>query len=153
MKVLFTQNIKNVALIGDVKEVSSGYARNFMFPNKFAKPATGGALKEVETLKKRRLAQEAATKKQAEEMVGMFEGLIIEITEDANEAGGLYGSITDERIAKELGDRKIKVKPEHVNIAEPIKKVGEHEIEIELHPEVKAKIKVVVKATEEKPLG
>lgn len=148
MKVLFTQNVKNVALVGDVKDVKPGYARNFLFPKNLAKPATEGALKEVELLKKKRLEQEAATKKQAEEMVGLFDGVVLDITEEASESGNLYAAINEERIVKELADKKLNIKPEQVNIAEPIKKVGEHEVEVELHSEVKTKIKINVSRPE-----
>ncbi|PJE50930.1 MAG: 50S ribosomal protein L9 [Candidatus Yanofskybacteria bacterium CG10_big_fil_rev_8_21_14_0_10_36_16] len=150
MKVLFTENIKNVARIGDIKNVADGYARNFLIPNKLAKPATGSALKEAETLKKRRLEHEAENKKQAEEMVGLLEGKVVEIEEDANEGGHLYGSVNVDIISEKLQEQKIKIKADHINLFEPIKEVGEYDIEVELHPEVKTKIKVIVKAVAEK---
>lgn len=151
MKVLFTQNVKNVALSGDVKDVSSGYARNFLLPRNLAVPATESATKKAEELKKKRLELDAVNKKQAEEMVGLLEGVVLELEEDVNEAGGLYGSVSAKDLAKKLKADKINIDEDHINLAEPIKAAGEYEIEVELHPEVKTKIKVIIKAAEKTP--
>jgi len=138
------QNIKGVAQIGDIKNVSDGYARNFLLPKNFAKPATAEAEKRAEILKKRRESENLTSKEGAIEVAKTLEGVVIELTEDANEEGHLYGSVNAKMIAKELAKNKIKIKEDSINLPEPIKTIGEHEVEIELHPEVKTKIKVKV---------
>ncbi len=144
MKVIFLQNIKGVAQIGNIKNVSDGYARNFLIPKNLAKPATAEAEKQAEILKKKGESDNLTSKESVVELAKTLEGLVLEITEDANEEGHLYGSVNAKKIAEELAKNKIKIKEDLINLLEPIKMVGEHEVEIELHPEVKTKIKIRV---------
>ena len=144
MKVIFLQNIKGVAQIGNIKNVSDGYARNFLIPKNLAKPATAEAEKQAEILKKKGESDNLTSKESVVELAKTLEGLVLEITEDANEEGHLYGSVNAKKIAEELAKNKIKIKEDLMNLLEPIKMVGEHEVEIELHPEVKTKIKIRV---------
>lgn len=144
MKVIFLQNIKGVAQIGDIKNVSDGYARNFLIPKNLAKPVTAETEKQAEILKKKRELENLTNKESAAELAKTLEGLVLELTEDANEEGHLYGSVNAKMIAEELAKNKIKIKEDLINLPEPIKTMGEHEVEIELHPEVKTKIKVKV---------
>ena len=150
LKVLFTQNIKNMAQMGDIKEVASGYARNFLFPRNLAEPATSRAKAQADLLKKRRLDQEVRSKEEAGELLKLLENVVIEIEIEASDSGSLYGSVDAKRIVDELGLKKIKVKPEQINLAEPIKKIGEYDVEIELHPEARINIKVSVKGKSSK---
>ena len=136
--------------MGDIKNVSDGYARNFLIPKNLAKPATAETEKQAEILKKKRESENLTSKEGAIELAKTLEGLVLEVTEDANEEGHLYGSINVKRIAEELAKNKIKIKEDLINLLEPIKTVGEHEVEIELHPEVKIKIKVVVSAANDR---
>jgi len=144
MRVIFLQNIKGVAQIGDIKNVSDGYARNFLFPKNLAKPATAEAEKQAEILKKKRELEDLSNKESAIEVAKILEGFVMELTEDANEEGHLYGSVNAKIISEALAKKKIKIKEDLINLPEPIKTIGEHEVEIELHPEVKTKIKINV---------
>jgi large subunit ribosomal protein L9 len=144
MRVIFLQNIKGVAQIGDIKSVSDGYARNFLLPKNLAKPATAEAEKQAEILKKKRESENLTSKEGAVELAKTLEGFAMELTEDANDEGHLYGSVNAKVIAEELAKNKIKIKEDSINLPEPIKTIGEHEVEIELHPEVKIKIKINV---------
>lgn len=98
MKVIFLQNIKGVAQIGDIKNVNDGYARNFLFPKNFAKPATTETIKQAETLKSKRDKEYAVTKEGALKIVEKLEGLTLEIKEDANDEGHLYGSVERKKL-------------------------------------------------------
>ena len=144
MRVIFLKNIKGVAQIGDIKNVSDGYARNLLFPQKIAKPAGNEAEKLAETLRNKRLADLHLAKEQGIALAKKMEGLTVEIKGDANEQGHLYGSITEKHIAKALKEKNFGISPEQINLPQHIKVAGEHEVEIELNPEVKAKIKVIV---------
>jgi large subunit ribosomal protein L9 len=144
VRVIFLQNIKGTARIGDVKNVADGYARNFLIPKNLARPATAEAEKQAEVLRKKRESENLADKDNAAELAKTIEGLVLEITEDVNEEGRLYGSINAKRIARELAKNKIKIKEGLINLPEPIKAIGEYEVEVELHPEVKTKIKVKI---------
>ena len=130
--------------MGDIKNVSDGYARNFLIPNGLAEPATAETEKQAETLKKKRESENLTNKESAAELAKTMEGFVLELTEDANEEGHLYGSVNTKIIAGELAKNKIKIKESSINLPEPIKMIGEHEVELELHPEVKVKIKINV---------
>ncbi len=144
MRVIFLQNIKGTAQMGDIKNVSDGYARNFLIPKNLAKPATAEAEKQAEILKKKRESENRTSKESAVELAKTLERFVLELAEDANEEGHLYGSVNAKIISEALAKKKIKIKEDLINLPEPIKTVGEHEVEIELHPEVKIKIKVKV---------
>jgi len=144
MRVIFLQNIKGVAQIGDIKNVSDGYARNFLLPKKLAQAATGDTVKLAESLRSKREKQYETDKEGALELAKKLEGLAVDIKEDANDEGHLYGSVNEKKIAHALKERGINLKEEYISLPQHLKTLGEHEVEIELHPEVKAKISVIV---------
>ena len=146
MRVVFLQNIKGVAQIGDIKDVSDGYACNFLFPRKLAQPATATTEKQAEVLRSKREKQYGTDKEAALELAQRLEGTAVELKEDANEEGHLYGSVTEKKIVHALKEKGINLKEEYLNMPQHLKAVGEHEVELELHPEVKTKLKVLVSA-------
>lgn len=141
--------LKNVAKLGkkyDVKNVSDGYALNFLIPNGMAEPAVGGAIKRLEDLK----LQEDENKKVQEDLLlknlHSLEGITLEMEEKANEQGHLFAGIHKEEIASELKNQdRLEILPEHINLEKPIKEVGEHEIEVKIQ-EKSVKFKLLVKA-------
>lgn len=147
MKVIFLQNIKGVARIGDIKEVAEGYARNFLLPKGFAKLALAGVEKLAETLKNKMVAESTLGKERGLELVQKLADLSLEIKEDTNDQGHLYGSVTAKMIVKELRKKNFEIPEDFINLDKHIKTVGEYEVEIEFHPEVKTKIKVLVSST------
>lgn len=140
MKVLFLHNIKGVAQIGDIKNVSDGYARNFLLPRKYARMATSGAEKQAETLKKQREIENAKSKEEALKLVKDMESKTVELIEDANDEGHLYGSVDAKKIAHALH-----VSVDQINLPHNLKTVGEHAVELQLHPEVSTSVKVIIK--------
>ena len=144
MKVIFLQSVKGVAQAGDIKNVSDGYARNALFPRKLARPATADAEKEAELLRQRHAAELTANKERGTELAKKMEGMTLELHGDANDQGHLYGAINEKHIAQALQKKQFGIAPEQVNLPNHIKTVGEHEVEIELHPEVKTKVKIIV---------
>ena len=144
MKVIFLKNIKGTAQIGDIKNMSDGYARNWLLPNGIAKAATFGSEKQSEILKQKRDHEDKISKERGLEIVKKLEGLELHIKGDANDQGHLYGSIDSKIINKELHNKNININEDSINLPQNIKTTGEHEVEIELHPEVKTRIKIIV---------
>lgn len=144
MRVIFLQSIKGVAQAGDIKNVADGYARNMLFPKKIAKSADVNAEKLAETLRNRRAVEYTNQKERGLELVKQLEGATLEIKEDANDQGHLYGSINEKSIVYALKEKNFEISPDQINLARHIKTTGEHEVEIEFHPEVKTKIKIIV---------
>ena len=144
MKVIFLQNIKGVAQIGDIKNVADGYARNFLLPKKMAQAADASSMKMAETLKAKREKQYETDKEGALELLKKLEGMTLEFHEGANDEGHLYGSVNEKKVVHALKKQGISIKEENVNLPQHLKTSGGHEVEIDLHPEVKTKIKVII---------
>jgi large subunit ribosomal protein L9 len=139
MKVIILEDIKGFAKKYDVKEVKSGYARNFLFPGNLAKTATESVLKELEKQKAEWNKKEEGIKEKLKEIVQKLESENIVFELKAGEKGEVFGSVTKDDILK-----KISIKDAEVKLAKPIKSLGEHEVEIDLSKGIKAKIKVLV---------
>lgn len=144
MKVIFLENIKGVARLGDIKSVADGYARNFLFPRNLARSATADTVKHVEALKKKHEVLDAENKERAEQLLKVLSDFTLEINEDANEEGHLYGSIGEKKIVAELKKHAIIIGEDDINLAEHIKTLGEHEVELEPHQGIKATLKIRV---------
>jgi len=145
-KVIFLENIRNVAQVGDVKDVTDGYARNFLMPRKLAVLATETTMKQVDTLKQKRIS---ATQKDKEVMMQMAEKLksfVLEIERTANEKEGtLYDGLDAAEISSYLKKQGVNLDPEAILLEEPIKKIGAYAIELDLGYDTKATLNIVIK--------
>ncbi len=149
MKVILLQNIKGLGRIGDIKNVSDGYGKNYLLTKGIAKLATESAAKEAEYLKRKAEAEEGIALEKAKEVAEKAKDMVLEFTKKASKTGKLFASLTKEEIAEELS-RVIGAKIDSGSIdlkehGEHIKKIGEHVIEVKLAPEIKVEIKVIIK--------
>ena len=145
MKVLFLQDVPHVARAGDIKEVASGYGRNFLIPKKLAALATPGALKSAE----KHLAEMARKRQQEEaeltEVARALEAKEINIKAKTGESERLYGSITAADIANELQKvSPIEIDKRKIELEKPIRQLGSHEVVVRLAKDISATIKVTV---------
>lgn len=141
-RVIFLQNIKGVALIGDIKNVADGYARNFLLPRKLAVLATPQTLKQAEVLKQKRALTIEQEKEAAKATAEKLKDFILTIERLINEEGTLYDGVDSTEISKYLKKAGFNLEPESILLKEPIKKVGEHETEVELDKDLKATLKI-----------
>jgi large subunit ribosomal protein L9 len=148
MKVLLWNDVEKLGRRGEIVEVKPGYARNYLIPRRMASKPTPSMYKEFELEKRRQNKLEAklvAGATEVAERLAQVGSVSIEV--NTNEEGHLYGSVTPTMIAEALKDQKLKVEPKSIDIAEPIKQVGTFEVTINLHREVKPKLKVWVLST------
>ena len=146
MKVILLQNIKGFGQIGDVKNVSDGYGRNFLLPKGMVKLATPNSLKEVDNLKKKLSAMQDVEKETAVKVAEQLKDLTVEIIRKATKTGKLFAGIDKKSLVKEIKRAwGIELTEEMIGHEEPIKHVGEHLVDLNLSPEVKTQIKVIVK--------
>lgn len=147
MRVIFLRDIPNVAQAGEIREVSNGYARNYLIPKGLAVPATPQELKRIEKIK--RVAEERRLKevKELEALAQQLEGTTITVKARASPAGRFYGSITAVQIAQELSrlterelDKGI------IALEEPIHEPGSYPVVVQFRPGVSANITVVAEA-------
>ena len=149
MKVILRQNIKGFGRIGDIKNVSDGYARNFLFPKNMAQLATEHSEKEAVILQQKRAASADLEKEAAEKAAAILHETRLELTRKASKTGTLFSSVNKDDIAKELSKAaQIKVSKEMIDLGdhgEHIKHVGEHLITITLTPDVQTQLTVTIK--------
>lgn len=145
MKVIFTQNVAGVAKQNDIKEVSDGYASNFLFPKKLAKIATPKAIQEAETKKANAIATKEELKKNAKAIGEKLEGQKFTFTEKAGEKGNLYGAITEKNLIEKIKtEAKVELEKKNIKMEKHIKELGEFDVEIKISKDVSAKIKIIV---------
>lgn len=144
MKVIFTADVKGQGKKGEVKEVSDGYARNYLIPRGLAVEATKGNLKRLEEQKAKEAAQQAEMKAAAEALAAQLNDMVLEIRAKAGEGGRLFGAVTAKRLAEELAARGLNVDRKSIQLEEPIRELGTTHVDIRLYPGVQAKLRVQV---------
>jgi large subunit ribosomal protein L9 len=149
MKVIMLEDIDRLGKAGDIVTVKEGYARNYLIPNNKAKPATPGNMRIMEDIKKKRAAEDAKKVLEAKAIAGRIAALSLTINAKAGEEEKLFGSVSNEMIGEALAAEGFTVDKRDIIIDEPIKKLGVYQVNVKLHPEVKASLRVwVVKEKE-----
>ena len=143
-KVILTKTVANLGHSGDVVEVKSGFARNYLIPQGLAFAWNKGAEKQILAMKRARLAQAVATREDAVAAKAAIEGTAVEIAAKVSESGKLFGSISAEQITIALEDKAV-VDPKAIEV-ESIKTTGEFPAKVALHPEITASFFVKVVA-------
>ncbi len=149
MEVLLTRDVEQLGLAGEVKRVSDGYARNFLFPKGLAVEATPGAIRQAEQRKKTSARRQAKELSEAQALVQILDGVTVAFQARAGETDRLYGSITTANIAEALGERiGREVDKRKIDLEEPLKELGTHAVTIRLAPGAEAKVTVVIEREE-----
>jgi large subunit ribosomal protein L9 len=147
MKIILLDKIQRLGEIGDVVEVNSGYARNFLIPQKKAAFASDKNVAEVEAKKDELAAASADQLTRAQARSEEIEGSVCEIRVPVTEEGALYGSVGTREISEAFTSINVDIDKSEVQLPEgPIKEIGDHSITISVHPEVSASVIVKVLA-------
>lgn len=149
MKVILKENVEGLGLIGDVVTVKPGYARNYLVPKGLALQADKGTLKELEHQKRQLEFKRQKAAADAEALKARIESLSFAFVERAGEEGKLFGSVTNMDIEAKLQSAGVEIDRRKIQLAEPIKTLGEHNVSIKLDAGVVAEITVTVAAAEE----
>ncbi|MDY5478954.1 MAG: 50S ribosomal protein L9 [Peptostreptococcus porci] len=146
MKVILLKDVKGTGKKGEIKEVSDGYARNFLLKKKVAVEANNTNLKELDEKSKSKERKELIEYEEAVLLGKQMEDVNIEIYSKAGEGGRLFGSITSKEIAEQLKKQKnIDVDKRKILLDEPIRSLGSRFVEIKIHQKVTTKVRVDVK--------
>ena len=147
LKIILQKEVDKLGVPGDVVTVADGYARNYLVPRGLAVPASKGAVRHAETLRRAHDERTAKARKEAEELAERLRATTLRVRVKAGEDGKLFGSVTAHDLAEEIErqsgeslDRRL------VHLDEPIRSLGTHEVHVRLHPEVTATIAVEVEA-------
>jgi large subunit ribosomal protein L9 len=151
-EVILTHNIVGLGGESDQVKVAAGYARNYLFPMGYAVPLSGANKRRLEALKQRRAEREAKELNHMTEMGAALSKMTLLIKVKTGEDGKLFGSITAGTIADELKHQyEAALDKKKIHLPHPIKTLGEHEVELRLHADVKASLKVKVESTNPAP--
>ena len=147
MKVILLEDVKGQGKKGELINTSDGYARNFLFPKKLAKPADASSIKEIETKKESQAFHLAEEKKKAEETTAFLSDKKIVFKTSGGADGRLYGAVTtkdvSDKIEKDLG---LKIDKKSISISTTIKTAGEYTAKIKLFQGITADLKLIVEA-------
>ena len=144
MKVLLCEDIDRLGWLGDVVEVKTGYARNYLLPQGLAKVANESSIRAIAEEKARRAEQRKLEGKRLEEAVKAIEGAEVVLAAKANELGHLFGSVNERQIAANLREQGFEVRDEIVQMPEHIKEIGTHSVTLKFRDDLTATINVVV---------
>ena len=148
MKLILTQEVSGLGAPGDVVDVAGGYGRNYLIPRRLAMPWTRGAEKQIDLIKRARSAREVRGLEDARTIAAELEELHVRMRRRAGTSGRLFGSVGPADIAdavREAGgpilDRR------RIEIRDPIKTHGSHQVRVRLHPEVSAWVEIDIVAS------
>jgi len=151
-EVILTHNIVGLGGESDQVKVAAGYARNYLFPMGYAIPLSGANKRRLEALKQRRAEREAKELNHMTEMGAALSKMTLIIKVKTGEDGKMFGSVTSGTIADELKHQyEAALDKKKIHLPHPIKTLGEHEVELRLHSDVKASLKVKVESTSPAP--
>lgn len=144
MKVILKDDVKNVGNMGDIVKVTDGYARNYLVPRGLAVEASSKNVKSVEHEK--RIIQEKAKKirNSAQDLSDRISKVTLVMKANAGEEGKLFGSVTTMDIAEALKNEGFDIDKKKISLDEPIKRIGEHTVNVKIHPEITTNVTVQV---------
>lgn len=144
MKVIFLQDVKGQGKKGEIKEVSEGYARNFLLPKGLVQIATAGAAKSLEQIQAAEGKKKEREKQAAQALAAKLSEMTVVIKAKAGEGGRLFGAITSKQIAEALEREKITVDKRKIELDEPIRHLGVTKVHVKLYPDVKGTLSIQV---------
>lgn len=144
MKIILMEDVPALGRRGEVRDVATGYARNFLLPKKLAVQATDANLRNLEHLKRQRAREEAKAREDAQGAAARIAALSMTVTTRASEDGRLYGSVSAQDVVSFLERHGMPVEKRRVLLEEPIKALGEYQVTIRLHGDVTASLPVSV---------
>jgi large subunit ribosomal protein L9 len=149
MDVLLLKDVDRLGKAGEIKKVSDGYARNYLYPKGLAVAATPGAIKQAQALREAETKRKAKELNEAEALAQKLDGLTVTFQARAGEGDRLYGSITNSHIAEAIQEQTgLQVDRRKIDLEEPIKELGDHAVSIRLAASAEAKITVSVQRDE-----
>jgi large subunit ribosomal protein L9 len=147
MKVILTQDVKDVGKVGDLVNVSEGFARNFLFPRKMAAEATEKRVKEWNHLKSVAEAKKKKAQAERKAVLDKINGLTLKFKMAAGETDKLFGTVTTTEISKELQKAGFSVDRRDIHLEEPIKVLGQHKAAVKYGEGLEASIMISVERT------
>jgi large subunit ribosomal protein L9 len=145
LRVLLTKDVENIGRAGDVKEVADGYGRNFLLPRKLAVAAGRGAEVEAKRLRDAAVKRETKERSEAQAVADDIDNKTVVVRLKVGAEEKAFGSITNQDIAAALkAQHRVEIDRHKIDLKEPIKTLGEHQVALKLHRDVSAHVNVIV---------
>jgi large subunit ribosomal protein L9 len=144
MQIILQEDIEKLGTRGQVVEVKAGYARNYLLPQKLALPASAGNLKRLEKIRATLAKRTATEREQAQILANTLAGVIVTLVRKAGDNDQLFGSVNSADLADALAAQGHVVDKRRIQLDEPIKLIGESQVNVKLHQDVTAQFKVIV---------
>jgi large subunit ribosomal protein L9 len=149
MKIYLLKEVSHLGKQGEIKEVSDGYALNYLLPNKIARRADAKIIEKVSQQKEQKTIEEKNRKEEALKLADGLQAMTLEISLKFSQKGKeAYDSVNSKRIIEELKNKDINLKENQIELKTPIKKEGDYEIPVILDKRIKTSLKIKVKAAE-----
>ena len=146
IKLLLTENVDNLGIVGDVVNVRIGYARNYLLPRDLATEPSDEILAQLAEKRAQAEKDLAALRSQREALIGKLEGLELTLTRACNDQGHLYGSVTQQDISTALTELGFPVQPREVRLAQTIKRIDTFDVLVKFDTDLEANVKLWVVA-------
>ena len=145
MRVIFLEDIPNVARAGDVKEVKTGYAKNYLLPKQLAVAATAQELSRLESIRKAGLERQSKLREGAQALAERLEAAEVSLKVRTGPTGRLYGAVTNAMLAEELSAlMDVEIDRRNVTLDDTIHEPGEYQAKVRLHPDLTATVSFAV---------
>ena len=146
MQVILLKDVIHVGQKGDLKNVSDGYARNFLFPRKFAMIADASTVEKLEKIKSQKAGERGQMERQYKDTAEQIQNISLSFRMKASEKGTTFSSVHIKEIIQALARHKIIIKPEWLALEEAIKTIGEHTVAINFPNGMKGAVRIVIEA-------
>jgi len=144
MKVILTKDLDNLGRAGALVEVKPGYGRNYLLPRNLAVLATAKNIRQLDHQKAGILSRAAKDKQNMSAMAQKLSAVEVRLSRKVGEQNKLFGSVTSKDIHEQLVNQGYQVERKQIHLPEPLKEIGTHEVEVKLHSDVAAKVKVTI---------
>ncbi len=144
VKLLLKESVKNVGRVGDVVEVSPGFARNYLIPNHLAVEPTPGNVKKIEARRQEIERQEREKRAEQEKLIKQLEGVEVTLERRTNDQGHLYGAVSATDIAKALQGQGFNINAEDINLPGRLDQVNTYQVQVKLAEDLASDVKVWV---------
>ena len=145
MKIMLTKDVENVGLAGEIKDVADGYGRNFLIPRKLAVVAGRGVEAEARRIREAAARREAKDREEARELAEEIDNKTVVVRLKVGAEDKVFGAITNDDIAKAIKQQhQVEVDRRRIELKEPLKQLGEHQVLLHLHRDVQAHINLII---------
>ena len=145
MKVMLTKDIENVGRAGDIKEVADGYGRNYLIPRKLAVVAGRGTEAEARRIQDAAMRREAKEREEARELAEEIDNKTVVVRLKVGAEDKAFGAVTNEDISRALRQQhQVEVDRRKIDLREPLKQLGEHQVALRLHRDIDARINLII---------